>query len=256
MRAVAVLLVGICALALSGCGHFSSYNYGLDGPPSGSGSLYQSYFLPKTILSVTVSENGSDKNILLVKETVPVRDIHFKVHYNRSILHHDDISVETTSAGFLSVVQAHSTDKTAEIVEQFAKILMTNIGGEQYTGSLRSLSKSALGGKTLLTVQFDPFDVGDFDYKNQLLRREGYCLAVFDRHDKLVPGSCNWRLAGAHRPARSIGRTRNCTSGRPIRLFLPQASSAQDCCLPEDCQEGLATNMGWLGSLREPGRLA
>ena len=60
------------------------------------------------------------------------------------------------------MVQAHSTDKTAEIVEQFAKILMTNIGGEQYTGSLRSLSKSALGGKTLLTVQFDPFDVGDF----------------------------------------------------------------------------------------------
>lgn len=204
------MLVSACAATT-----FDSLHYETEGEPDGAGGLTQSYYVPKTLLSVEIKRAGNERTIQLAKESVPERAAHFKVHYNHSSMHSDDLVIETTPKGYLKQVKAHSRDETAAIVESLAKIIMTNIGGVPRTG-IRGFGPGGMRPETVLTVQLDPFDPEDFEYKNKLMHRHGYCLAVFDRNDELVPGSCYYQVAKERGAPKW---------GQPIQIALPREAS-------------------------------
>lgn len=214
VRLAALILAGMLVSACAAT-TFESLHYGEGGRPENSGGLTQSYYVPKTLLSVEIKRAGGERIIQLAKESVPERAAHFKVHYNHSSMHNDDLVIETTPKGYLKQVKAHSKDETAAIVESLAKIIMTNIGGVPRT-SIRGFAPGGMRPETVLTVQFDPFDPEDFEYMNKLMHRQGYCLAVFDRNDDLVPGSCYYRVAKERDAPRR---------GQPIAIALPEEAS-------------------------------
>lgn len=155
---------------------------------------FQSYYLPKTLLTARITASEKGRNITAGWEKVVDRDYLYRVNYERSSIHEDDLHIETNEKGFLKSVQAFSTDKTADIVEAGAKILMTSISGTPFGSSNRSLRPdAALGEAQIMEVQFDPFDANDFTTHNRILSRHGYCFAVFDRDDTPLKGSCNTR---------------------------------------------------------------
>ena len=180
----------LVAAAVAGCSPFSSDHEGLDPSMLGSDKHFQSYYVPKTLLTATITSTGKENTITLGWERIADRDYLFKVNYQRSIVHDDDLMIETEGKGFLSKGTANSKDRAADIVESAVKILMTNIGGTPFTGKLRSLPTAGLDEKHVLTVQLDPFDPGDLDGNNRLLREHGYCIAMRDRLDAMLPGSC------------------------------------------------------------------
>jgi hypothetical protein len=191
----------LCALALASllpaCAPFSMENGNL-GIEAQTDHQIQSYYLPKTILTATVTVNSTTKavNLTASKETVVDRQRHFKVHYVNSIVHHDDLYITTTTDGFLSAVKSHSTDKTAQIVEAAKRIFMSTITGQQVDlTDLRALPSGALGEAHVVAVQFDPFNAEDFGGQNAILQPHGFCFAVFDRKDRPLPGSCTGKGA-------------------------------------------------------------
>ncbi len=204
------------ALIVAACAPFSMENERLGLTESSGDYHFQSYYLPKTILTATVTSGGNHRNITVGWEKVVDRDYFFKVNYERSAIHEDDLHVETTEKGFLGEVKAFSTDKTADIVEAGAKILMSSIGGTPFAGTVRSLPAGAMAETQLIVVQFDPFDSRDFKLQNRMLSGFGYCFAVYDRQDQPLPGSCNaagvpaandsWREPVAQaKPFRGVG---------------------------------------------------
>jgi hypothetical protein len=155
----------------------------------------QSYYLPKTILKAKVTVNATTKALSLTtgSDQVVDRQRSFRVNYVNSLVHEDDIFVVTDTKGFLVSVQSNSTDKTADIVEDAAKIFMSTITGKPVDLNEigRALTEGTLPETELLALQFDPFDADDFGGQNAILQGHGYCFAVFDRKGRPLPGSCS-----------------------------------------------------------------
>lgn len=189
MRNSSLAAVAAVAAHLAACSPFASDHQSLGAEELASDSHFQSYYLPKTILTATVTTAGEGRDLTLGWESVVDRDYLFKVQYRQSIMHDDDLHIETTKKGFLASVQANSTDQTAAIVEAAVNIMMTSIGGKPFGGN-RTLPTDGLGTTHLMTSQFDPFDPHDFGEKNRRLGNYGYCLAVYDRINRVLPGSC------------------------------------------------------------------
>jgi hypothetical protein len=145
-----------------------------------------SYYLPKTILKATVTGSATTRNLSTGSEKIVDRHRSFRINYVNSIVHDDDIEVETDDKGFLKKVKAHSDDKTAEIVKKAADIFMTTIDRTQ-----RALGTAPLTENELAVTQFDPFDADDFAGQNAILHSHGFCFAVFDRKGRPLPGSCS-----------------------------------------------------------------
>jgi len=181
-------------IALSACSPFKSEHELLLPLAERSNQHFQSYYVPKTLLTATITTSGSGKDITLRPERIADRSYLFQVNYDRSIVHDDDLFIETDDKGFLKAVQANSDDKTADIVKSAADTLLTTVGQFGF-GRNRSLPDGALSGEThLLTVQIDPFDENDLGTRNRMLSAHGYCISMFDRDDEPLPGSCQiWR---------------------------------------------------------------
>ncbi len=189
MSTVRVFFAMLSACLLSACAPFSSSHNSLLPDEQNAGSPFQSYSVPKTILKATIIKGDDGKKIQLQKDKVVDRDFQFRVDYHRSIIHDDDLQVVTDKSGYLKSVKAHTTDKTVEIVEKIAKVFMTNIGGKEHTGSLnRSFSAGAITQE--LALEFDPFNWREFSASNELLKEHKYCIAVYDRDNQPLHGSC------------------------------------------------------------------
>lgn len=189
MRFPAFYFTITVAAFVAGCAPFSMDNAKLK-LESTSNFHTQSYYLPKTLLTASITEASGKKNLTAGWEKTTDRDYLFKVNYERSIVHEDDFYIETDDKGFLKEIQAYSTDKTKDIVEAAAKIFMTTISGVP-SGDNRSMAQATSLEAQLLIVQFDPFDAKDFSAHNRLIKKHGFCFAVFDRSDQPLPGSCS-----------------------------------------------------------------
>lgn len=196
MRLFKLAIAGCVALCLAACSPFKSEHELLLPVDDRSKQHFQSYYIPKTLLTAKIFiVDGKQKDIELGWERIADRSYLFQVNYDRSVVHDDDLYVETNDKGFLTSVQANSVDKTADIVQAATNILLTTVG--QFGGGasgVRSLPQGALGVTHLLTVQLDPFDENDLGTSNRMLSAHGYCISMFDRDDQPLPGSCEvWR---------------------------------------------------------------
>lgn len=193
MRWIGIAFAVVAAFSAVACSPFKSEHELLLPVAERSNQHFQSYYIPKTLLTATITVTNGVKDIELGWERIADRSYLFQVNYDRSVVHDDDLYVETNSKGFLTSVQANSVDQTAEIVKAATNILLTTIGQTPRAG-VRSLPGGALGSAHLLTVQLDPFDETDLGTRNRMLSAHGYCISMFDRDDEPLPGSCQvWR---------------------------------------------------------------
>lgn len=69
VRLAALILAGMLVSACAAT-TFESLHYGEGGRPENSGGLTQSYYVPKTLLSVEIKRAGGERIIQLAKESV------------------------------------------------------------------------------------------------------------------------------------------------------------------------------------------
>ena len=194
MRILVRALAGAILLSLASCAPFTSrVDPLMEGEES---AAFQAYNIPKTIIHAIITED-SDKNRKIKMDTEQVIDpkYQFKVDLNRSGFHKDTLTVEThAGSAYLKRVYVNSEDRSGEIVKKSLDIFKKAIGGPLVPDSLRSLPSDGnfakASEKHLLTVQFDPFVAGELANTNKMLKRKGFCVAVFDRRDRPLSGSC------------------------------------------------------------------
>lgn len=215
-HAFVVAFVLVASIASNGCVGLSS----IEGDAQGV-----VYYLPKTILTITVRQNidrgrgrrwyelgnkivGTDgtqtsQKDLIGSETVPDPVQRYTIRYNRSAFSDDRLCVARSTTGLLQDVQFVADDRTPQILFNLARIIAGTIpGGSKQAGSTQ---ETGGGDSKIITRHYsgrvDPFDPDDITAFNTAMRNYfGEPVEIdFARmrqllnHNHTRPQSCGWK---------------------------------------------------------------
>lgn len=168
-----------------------------------------SYFLPRGIVTLTISKKKSDTNkdpniSLTIDNLKYISDPehHYRINVHHDVFYDDNISVEVDENGLLKAINSTTTDKTPDIIRTIANAPIEILGSE------RSIRAPAEYFEIKFTL--DPTRVEDRDRLNQVLDDLGANVEFSARPYMNLPSS-----AGVHQP--------NCNLDPCFRTALPYA---------------------------------
>ena len=182
------------------------------------------YFLPRTVLTITVtqyndkvagrtwyqiggykpgSDPAKDAPTLaeIVSDTIPDIDHRYVAKYRPSPMHDDRLCISRTKTGLLQDVHFASDDRTSEVVFNIARFIAGSIGGERKTG-VTVFDPNNTDNKPIIrayTGRLDPLNTRDIAVFNEAMRQVfgekieidfSRMTHLFREHTAALPKNC------------------------------------------------------------------
>lgn len=187
--------VTVCCVAFSACllaacysGPIGSHIDTNDPFERPSAGLHGFYFLPRTVLSISIADKavapgtlvGQIEKVTLTKKVEPDPEARLLYTLDPSAWADDVLQVTTSSEGLLAAVSSVNTDRTADVAVSAAQLVFTVAtgGAGLPTEILAELSKQQAKEKPPFTGVFDPTNAEEVDRVKRALVDRNYCLLL------------------------------------------------------------------------------
>jgi hypothetical protein len=171
IRLIATAALGVVALLLASCtpNTFSTYvDYKRQ-----HGVLQGPYYLPRTLLTLTITTTGTDDTITAAKKVAPDPNAKLLYRFEPSGFSDDTLEVQTDESGLLNSVSSLTTDRSGDIAVKIAETLFTVA-----TRGAALPTADAPVTKTIFQGTFDPFDQREKNWMKSELAGRKFCILV------------------------------------------------------------------------------
>ena len=159
------------------------------------GQTTGSYFLPKHVLTVTITRADGVLQLNYNSKIVPDSRVEFDSAANLSPLSDDTVVVKISEAGLLEKISTTVTDRTADVAQE-----LVTLG---YNPVFRSILENRQVSTVIRDLEFDPFDPTALHDANDILKQAAngkFCLEIEISPGRFSGGCSNTAYTGLPTP--------------------------------------------------------